>query len=187
MAPYTYGYRRAGKGCLVVEDTEARPCGRCSGAFGTETVRGVCITLNAKGCRTRSGKPWANPTIRRILGNPVYAGDLIYNKRDTSVPGRVKFRPVAEHIRYEGGVPAIIDRATFEEAQAILKRVPSFPHGAQASNYILSGLVKCGKCGANMVGHSHYGRNRKEAPPVLPLLALHAEGASHLSGQQHPG
>jgi hypothetical protein len=50
--------------------------------------------------------------------------------------------------------PPIIDKATFDRVQAIVKnRTPAILHPRRvASRYLLSGVAKCGHCGKDLVG-----------------------------------
>jgi len=159
--PIPYGYRRAERGKLVVEESEAETVRQILNLFlEKETVRGVCHALNAAGKRTRKGQAWANQTIRRILSSPIYVGVLVYNKRDTST-GKAKPRPDNELIHAENAVPCIISQETFTAAQALLKARSVLAPRAQASDYLLAGLVKCERCEGNMTGYATWGRGRK--------------------------
>ena len=62
-------------------------------------------------------------------------------------------------IRVEDAWPAVVDYDTFERAQAILKKrafITLHPKRV-ASNYLLSGLAKCGHCGIALVGQEAKG------------------------------
>ena len=56
----------------------------------------------------------------------------------------------------ENAIPSIIDESVFDIVQAGLKsRAPSVQHPRRsASRYLLSGLLRCGDCGAKMFGKS---------------------------------
>ncbi len=159
--PIPYGYGLAERGKLVIEESEAETVRQMFNLFLEKgTVRGVCHALNAAGKRTRKGHAWANQTIRRILRSPIYAGVLVYNKRDTSAK-KAKPRPDNELIRVENAVPCIISPETFTAAQTILKDRPVLAPRAQASDYLLAGLVKCEWCSGNMTGYATWGRGRE--------------------------
>ena len=56
-------------------------------------------------------------------------------------------------IRVPDGMPAIIDRSTFEEAQRMIrKKARHIEQGA--GDYLLTGKAFCGYCGASMIGDS---------------------------------
>ncbi len=139
--PIPYGYRRAERGKLVNEESEAETVRQMFDLFLEKgTVRGVCHALNAAGKRTRTGYVWANQTIRRILRSSLYTGELVYNRRDTST-GKAKARHDGDHIRVTNAVPAIVSLETFTAAQEILESRPPLAPRAQASDYLLAGLV----------------------------------------------
>ena len=62
-------------------------------------------------------------------------------------------------IRVENAWPAIVNRETFDRVQALLKeRAPARQHPRRvASNYLLSGLARCGRCGKALVGQEAKG------------------------------
>ncbi len=124
------------------------------------TIRGVTLALNHAGKRTRRGQLWANQTIRRILTSPLYIGMLIYNKRNTTGE-KTTARGQDEHILVPEALPAIVDAATFTAVQDLLATRPVLAPRAQASNYLLAGLVKCGACGRGMAGASLHPRGKK--------------------------
>ena len=62
-------------------------------------------------------------------------------------------------IRIDGGVPAIIDKDLFETVQRRLSKNAEAPARGKAKvDYLLSGKLFCGHCGASMNGESGIGR-----------------------------
>ncbi len=111
--------------------------------------------LNDSKIKPRKSRGWSTSTVRDILRNPVYAGKIRWNWRQTSksmVDGQIKVsRPRAELencILVDGLHEAIIDLDTFYEAQNILASTkrPSVNKTKTIKNP-LAGLVFCGKCG----------------------------------------
>jgi len=88
--------------------------------------------------------------IRRnkILTNEAYTGCLVWGKNHNSKSG-------LPPVRKEGAWPALVDRDTFESIQAGLNgRAPRVVHPrVTSSQYLLSGLIKCRKCGAAYIGY----------------------------------
>lgn len=159
--PVPYGYRLVGEQ-LVIDESEAATVRVMYELFlSKRIIRQVRLTLDTSGSRTRKGSRWAGNTIRRILSSSIYKGELLYNRRDVST-GKAKARSPEEHIRVPGGVPAIISPEVFAQVQAILTKPPRLAGRAQASDYLLSGIVKCKKCNASMYGHTSW--QRKRAP-----------------------
>ena len=102
--------------------------------------------LNRRGIRTRSGGEWKKQSFGHILTNDKYIGT--YRFADVVI---------------EDGVPAILDKDTFNKVQALLKTKKK-PWGKQRMNdeYLLTGKVFCGKCGAPMTAQTGTGRSGKK-------------------------
>lgn len=121
--------------------------------------------LHDQSIKTATGKEkWDTATIHGILTNPAYHGTAIY--------GKTQFLPRKNHKRPNKGcpaiprnskvasarvdgeqfsiaVPAIIDKDLFNQAQVIMKENQRLQRErSQGSNYLLSGLVTCGRCGS---------------------------------------
>ena len=144
------GYRSLKNGGLAIQEEEAaqvREMFQLCLAKGT--TYGVCDTINKAGWRTRANKPWDLGSVRKILMNPIYVGDLVYGRRHKGEPG-----PPSEHIRKAGVFPAIVSRETFEAVQQVRADIKAtFAPRSQRSPYLLSGLVWCHHCGGRMHGH----------------------------------
>lgn len=109
-----------------------------------ETISQITSYLNEQGIRTTKGKPFTKNSLTALLKNEKYIGLYLYK----------------DLVRIEGGVPAIIDKATFDKVQEMLKinrRAPS--HTWTRFEYLLTDKLFCGCCGAPMVGESGFSRN----------------------------
>lgn len=100
-------------------------------------LRAIAEELNKKGLRTASGNKWSHANIRDILENEIYIGNFAWGE-----------------IRIEEAVPAIVDRELFKMANERREQKKKMGGRAQNSTYLLSGLLRCGKCGAALVGAS---------------------------------
>ena len=102
--------------------------------------------LTEKGLLMR-GKPWNIHKTHTLLSDPLYMGDYFYNMRDSKAN---KQRPAEEWVKTL--ILAIIDAATFErvrvkrESRAPANKAPRLV----SSPTLLTGLLKCGVCGAAM-------------------------------------
>ncbi|MDY6911995.1 MAG: recombinase family protein, partial [Chloroflexota bacterium] len=120
-----------------------------SGQGLLEITRG----LNHDGLTTRTGKQWSKTSVHCVLRNETYLGILIWDRqKKRRVGNNSGFSP----IRVEGAWPAIIDKDTFDQAQAKLAdRAPRITHPRVVhSEYILSGMIRCKGCGSAMIGHA---------------------------------
>ncbi|ONH54614.1 recombinase family protein [Frankia sp. CcI49] len=110
-------------------------------------ARAIATTLNDRGHRTRSGNQWTGHQVLRYLDNRVYLGESSF--RDIVV--------VDTH-------QPIIDRAIFDEAQRLLT-ARSEAHSRRASNasdYHLTGRMRCPRCGKTMLGTRATGRQGRK-------------------------
>lgn len=93
---------------------------------------------------------WTQGALKYVLRNPLYAGYVRYGYR--SVQGRKQ----PNHIIKEGIHEAIIDADMWELTQKIIRQRQVFPSRSSEGTYPLSGILRCGKCGAAMSGRTHY-------------------------------
>ncbi|MCL1986766.1 MAG: recombinase family protein [Firmicutes bacterium] len=98
--------------------------------------------LREHGYKNSYKKPFSEKSIMEILRNEKYAGTYVFNG--------------SEHIRIENAIPAIIDKTLFETVQARILANKKRPGQYKAKQeYLLSGKIRCGECGAAMVGSGH--------------------------------
>lgn len=102
--------------------------------------------LTDKGLLMR-GKAWRMQKVHIILTDPLYMGDYYFNVTDSTTGQK---RPPTEWIKTS--IPAIVDAAVFERARRMRQqRAPSqTPPRVVNSPTLLTGLIKCGICGAAM-------------------------------------
>ena len=111
--------------------------------------------------RTALYSSWKQTTIRRILDNRVYLGELVQFKR-RKINYKSKRRiTVPEEERYicRGTHEAIIDEESFNAVQNILQKNKSFK--GSKHDYLFKGLLFCSECGARLnVTYSNYALKR---------------------------
>jgi DNA invertase Pin-like site-specific DNA recombinase len=149
------------------------------------SLRRVCRELKARGVRPPRGNGlgsnkqsghWGMPTVRKILKNRKYVGDLPWNETNQGKYSYLAGGQVAKHdqlnrrtsrnaspdvIVVEGhpDVPALIDRDLFARVQAALagKQKCCSPN-ADDNHYLFTHLLVCGDCGAYLTGQPDHGR-----------------------------
>lgn len=91
---------------------------------------------------------WGHNTIRKILTNKAYTGDLIQHKGEMVSYKVKKYRllPEEEYLIKENAHEAIIDKKTFELAGDILKRKAHNIHKKENTEHLLAGLLYCSVC-----------------------------------------
>ena len=111
----------------------------------------IAIKLNSMGYKTKRGTDFKKYSVQSILGNEKYIGNYIFNKgyKDNNKINRT------DVIRNENAIPAIITKEMFHMVKT--KREDNKKGSAQfkaKTVYLLSGLIQCGTCGGNYVGHT---------------------------------
>ena len=116
----------------------------------------ICKVLTSMNITPKTGSKWHWSTIRHILTNSNYTGDLLLQKtyRENHLTKR-KITNNGEFDKYlikENHEP-IISRELFNKAQKIReKRFSQLKTSTVKRKYAFSGLLKCGVCGR---GYSH--------------------------------
>ncbi|MBO7663152.1 MAG: recombinase family protein [Clostridia bacterium] len=131
------GYFRGPDGRYMINPEEAAVVRNIFSLYssGYSAAR-IAKILNSQGVKTSRGKSFAPEGLLRILHNERYTGVYIWGD-----------------IRVPGGMPAIIEKSVFEEAQRMIKKTAR--HIEQgAVDYLLTGKAFCGLCGAAMIGDS---------------------------------
>ena len=161
-----YGYRPVpGKpGQLTIDDAEAEIVRRIFREFiEGATPRAIAVGLNADRIAAPRGTRWTATTINGnlarghgLLMNELYTGVIVWNRvrmvKDPTTGKRIS-RPnkAADYRRAQALHLRIIDQETWDAAQAI-KRGRSNVGATAARKPLrpLSGLLRCGYCGAGM-------------------------------------
>lgn len=106
--PAPYGYRRGGPGekPLVINDREAEVVRAIFREYVNSRSTGKVVKyLQARGIKTRKGKPWSRQAVSIILANRTYRGRVTY-----------------ANVEAEGQHNPIIDASLFYKANAIRER-----------------------------------------------------------------
>ncbi|MEX1375865.1 MAG: recombinase family protein [Eubacteriales bacterium] len=93
---------------------------------------------------------WTFTTIKKILTQPIYTGDMVQG-RTKSYSHKVNKRiplPKDEWVRIEGTHEAIIDKAIFNQVQSMITKNVKPTSGVKPS--LFAGLLVCAECGKQM-------------------------------------
>jgi len=109
-------------------------------------ARGIAQWLNENGYRTRFGRPWSHMGVLTVLRNEAYLG-------------KVNFRGA----HHQANHPALIDQDSFDATQRLLteRGEDHVRRRAEASDYLLSGLLVCGQCGKHFIGTAAHGKRQR--------------------------
>lgn len=112
------------------------------------TLAEICENLNTEGIKSRRGGLWCGSTIRKMLSNEKYCGDVIIHKY-VSEDGSKKINDGdAVSKKIENNHQPIVSREIFDQVQEELKkRAKEKLVGQPNKEYPFTGKVICGLCG----------------------------------------
>jgi site-specific DNA recombinase len=125
--------------------------------------------LNEQGYRTKNGRLWTSQSVITILRNRAYLGEIYY---------RGNWYP-APH-------DPLIPTDLFDRAQGILtnRGEDRSRRRSNPTDYLLSGRVRCGRCGKPYIGTASHGRNGRYTYYTCFTRMRH--GTSHCGNDRLP-
>jgi len=121
-----------------------------AGILEGRSLHGIVVEWNRAGVRTPRDRMWSVGSFRQMIGSSHLCGQ------------RVHLGVVVAEAEW----PAIIPKETGLRLQALLND-PSRRRAGRPAEYLLSGgLLVCGLCQGNMLGHVHRGQRRYICPKV---------------------
>jgi len=127
-----FGYAQDGTTIIEVEARNLRHV--CRQLLAGATLMELCADLNRRGIQTSLGNAWHVTSLRHLLLNPRHAGLNAYRGE----------------VIGPGDWPAILDESTHRAVVALLTNPARRTASTTVGKYLLSGLVRCGRCGAAM-------------------------------------
>ena len=110
----------------------------------------IANALNDKGYRTTAGGHWVAASVQVILRNPVLNGTMVYGRRGKK---KANVADQQDLVRVEGVFPKILSDEEWAALQQRLDIRREHSRGAtHKSEYLLSGILRCGYCGGPMIG-----------------------------------
>ena len=134
------GYKRGEDGKVVVDEPAAAIVREIYTRIASgEMFMDIARDLNRRGIKTQSGSEWNKSSFKVLCRNERYRGIYIYG--DT---------------RIEGGIAPIVDDVLWYKVQEVLKvkKSKNRHHCPSDEDYLLTGKLRCGKCGGYMIGMS---------------------------------
>lgn len=172
-------------------------------AIDEKGLGAIANALNREGVPSPRGPLWARIyrgawsqcTVKAILDNPIYTGDMVWNRRTDArffkiTAGRATERkcaygarlvpnPREDWIRIPDAHPALVSHRLAANAQRARNERAAIPRydlptrvvggwTGKRSRYLLSGLITCGRCGARYEGvRRTKGKRRADGSKVL--------------------
>lgn len=167
--PYGYSWDKESRTFSVVEQ-EAKVIRRMAELYEQyQSLLYVAKYMNEAGITTKTGKQWTPTTVRTMLTNPWYIGNYVYNVHSDG-KGTEK-RSEDEWITVEDHHPAILDERLFYRIKFLLTRnkrggVPASQTYVRKNIHIFGGLLRCAKCGSNMIAN----QDRRRANGIRPSI-----------------
>ena len=173
-----YGYRSIQRDGKLLWEIAPEPASIVQRIFREyadgRSPKAIAADLNADAIASPSGGKWRNSAILSgnnkqggILRNIAYRGEVIWNKsrwvRDPATGKRKRFeRPESEWIRRANeGLRIIGDELWKSVANRLAARSERFKsHRAPGRKYLLSGFLRCGRCGSTLVISGSEGGHR---------------------------
>lgn len=176
-----YGYMKDPNNChKIIIDPETAPIVRRIGLMflAGESMRGIVRTFNGEGILAPAiykkmkypkynpngvteRTVWSDRTIRRILTNRMYVGDMVQNVMNTISYRIQKCRPVNKenYIIVENTHEPIFTRDEFKRISELLLR-DTRESPVEQKLGVLSGFIKCGDCKRGMLKRRVNGGNK---------------------------
>jgi len=145
---------------ILINKKQTETVKRIYNLYGNKdySLRKIAKELNSEGIPSPTGIIWPTATIKKILTNPFYIGDVRHNHRPVKRKTRVVSKQKDWIMVKSEYIPHIIDKKLFNSVQKRLKQRYIFRGRAIASKGLLVGLTKCGYCNKNL----YYKTNRRK-------------------------
>ena len=138
-----FGYQFSNEQRVLVPDPVKAPVVRR--IFDLYAIQRLGTRMIAQKLRDEGAAPpsagWGHPAVHWIISNPTYVG-------------KIRWRDQV----FDGIHEPLVDEFTFAKAQAVLReRGEHAKRRGNASDFLLSGLLRCGRCGKAYIGMSANG------------------------------
>jgi DNA invertase Pin-like site-specific DNA recombinase len=144
-----FGYDRDGVSLNVEEAALIREA--AARVLNGESLRRIADDWNTRGLTSPSGKSWQITTLRSMLAGPRLAGLRVHRGE----------------IVGDAAWPAILERDTFEKLRLILGDPRRHQRG-RPPVHLLSGMIRCGRCGGVLHASKRPDGARRYACNVKP-------------------
>lgn len=162
-----YGYVNQGGNMVIVPDEAQVVLDIFNWTLQGDSTETIAEKLNARGLQTKRHKDWQASTVRGVIKNEKYIGDVLFQKTyvDDNYHKHINHGDKDSYYM-TGHHEAIITREVYQKANQILKQRASekgnvADKGKYTKRYGFSGRVVCGECGGKFKRRTHTLPNRK--------------------------
>ena len=197
FAPYGYKIDPNNKGKLIIDEEAGVVVQRIYGLYlNGGSMCGIARQFNDEGlpCPTKHKNKtttyknaaikrylWTQETIRWILTNPTYAGNLTQRRQEKINYKVEKFRkiPPEDWIIVKGTHEPLINQKDFDFTQDLIQKKIQHYNMPEKAFHLLNGLVFCKECGMKMT----YRRNKSKK--MCFVCATYSKfGVAHCASHQ---
>lgn len=144
-----FGYQRGDDGYVLDPVTAPLVKQIYADVLAGESISESARMLNAAEAYSAKGHPWSASTLSLYLRKPRNAG----------------LREHRGEIVGPGNWPALVDEATWRAAQAVLNAPGRGPGTKTVRKHLLTGVLRCGKCGGYLSGNPQLQRTGGKPGP----------------------
>ncbi|APV43870.1 site-specific DNA recombinase [Dehalogenimonas formicexedens] len=157
-----YGYQwNKDTGRRTIIEHEAKTVLRIfADVIAGKSVNSIALSLNKDEIPTKSGSLWFPLTVRRIALNSTYAGLTYYGQTKRVGKNKVIAQPKENWVLLPDVTPPIITQEMFNKAQEAIKNRHEVRPLKQNAAYLLTGFMRCPKCGSTIGGTMLSGKYR---------------------------
>lgn len=161
-----YGYRLQQSKLIMAEDDTPNIVKRIYRMYlDGKGFDAIARTLTREGVPTpaqvigkkNAGLYWQGTSVKKILSNPHYVGDLVQNRQTTTsvtIKGREEL-PKEKQIVVSNAHPAIISREDFEAVQRYMEGRKQQKAKPKAKKHLFTNYLYCADCGKSL-WYVHY-------------------------------
>ena len=181
---FLFGYHISKDGISI--DDETAPIVReiFARVIAGESFSAISKDLNARGITCALGGKWCAQRIRETIANEKYTGNAMLQKRYRNNHLEKKLlRNTGELPMFyaEGTHPAIIDKGTFDAAQAVLKKIrETIKDRPRPQQSEFTGKIRCPFCG------KAYKRNTSNGSVGWNCSTYLSQGKAYCHGKKIP-
>jgi hypothetical protein len=164
MGSVPYGYMRDNNGQIIIHPENRQNYEKIISLYLDQNycMRDIAIKMKAEGIPS-PGKTstWQNTTIRDILRNSAYTGEIFYNRFEfesrISKSGKQYFAPSKKEKSKDEWIlvkyPPLISKDKFDRVQSLIeskKKRPKKHHVGYKEKFMAENVLFCGYCGAKI-------------------------------------
>jgi len=149
----SYGYdRKIGEKIQTINEKEAKVVKEIFEMFVNQhiTYSSIAKNLNRRKIPTKENSVWYARTIKNLLTNCNYIGNVRYATKDEK-----------RHFQTKGIHEPIITEELFNEAQILIRKISDKVRGKHPKEiHYYSGILRCGKCGDKLTVYGSYTKDK---------------------------